>query len=102
MLEIKISKKEHNKLFPNRKYKWYSSYKIFDDTQKRELEMYHYINLLGKITFTLLLPVLVLLMGLVPACKEFKEVWSGKDIEGDTVNKEWFYSKVYKYRVKEI
>lgn len=102
MLEIKISKKEHNKLFPNRKYKWYSRYKIFDDTQKRELEMYHYINLLGKILYTLTFPVLVLIAGVPNTLRAVKDVWSGKDIGGDTVNKEWFYSKVSKYKVKEL
>ena len=58
--------------------------------------------MLGALISYLLLPVLVLLMGLAPKCKEFKEVWSGKDIGGDTVNKEWFYSKVSKYKVKGV
>lgn len=101
MLEIKISRKEHNKLFPKRKYKWYSSYKIFDDAQKRELEMRHYVNWLGKLLYTISFPVLVLIAGVPNASVALKDVWSGKDIGGDTVNKEWFYSKVSKYKVKE-
>lgn len=102
MLEIKISKKEHNKLFPNRRYKWYSSYKIFDDAQKRELELYHYVNWLGKVLYTLALPVLVLIAGVPNSIRAVKDVWLGKDIGGDTVDKEWFYSKVSKYEGKEM
>lgn len=79
-----MSKKEHNRLFPRRKQKWFRSYQYYMSPYRIELRTY--LNIFGKITNTLFMPIVILLEGLQSIPELFKDCY-----------KIWFQEKTKTY-----
>ena len=92
--KVKLSIRQHNKLFKYRQVKLLTRYEIIDDPQNRDIEMYQYIRFPVRILAVILSP-LAIIQGGVPAMIEMiKECLSGKNIGADTINREWFYKEL--------
>ena len=68
-----MSKKEHNRLFPRRKRKWFRFYQYYMSPYRIELRTY--LNIFGKITNTLFIPIVILLEGLQSIPELFKDCY---------------------------
>lgn len=89
--KIKLTIRQHNKLFKYRQVKLLTRYEIIDDPQKRDIEMRRYIRLPVRIIYILLSPIAILFGGIPLMLNLIKECLSNKDIGADTINREWFY-----------
>ena len=96
--KIKLSIKEHNKLFKYRQVKWMTYYEIIDDIDKRELEMIQYIRLPARMLWLVLSP-LVIFVGGVPAFIKFvKELLTKTQVGADKIDRDWFYTQMKELR----
>lgn len=79
-----MSKKEHNRLFPRRKRRWFRSYKYYMSSYKIELRTY--LNIFGKIINTIFVPVAIIMEGLNSTPEILKDCY-----------KTWFQEKTKTY-----
>ena len=93
-MKIKLTLRQHNKLFKYRKVKFLTYYEIIDDPQKRDIEMYQYIRFPMRILVFLLSPLVIFIGGIPAMITLIKECLSNKEVGADKVNREWFYKEV--------
>lgn len=94
--KIKLSIKQHNRIFENRKVKLLTKYEIIDDNQNRDIEMREYIRFPVRV-LAIILSHFAIIVGGVPAMISLiKECLSNKDVGADTINRDWFYKKMEK------
>lgn len=62
-MKIKLTWRQHSKLFPNRKAGVLTYYELVDDPQKRSLEMYQYIRMPVRVVAVLLSPLAIFVGG---------------------------------------
>ena len=93
-MKIKLTLRQHNKLFKYRKVKFLTYYEIIDDPQNRNIEMYQHIRFPVRILVFLLSPLVIFIGGIPAMITLIKECLSNKEVGADTVNREWFYKEV--------
>lgn len=99
--KIKISIKDHNRIFKHRHVQWLTYYEIIDDPQKKDLEMYRYIRIPVRVLGILLSP-LAIFVGGVPAMADLiRECWNKTEVDAVTFGREWFYEELGKERSYE-
>lgn len=94
--KVKISIKDHNRLFKYRQVKWLTYYEIIDDPQKRDLEMYRYIRMPVRVLGILLSPLAIFVGGVPAMVGLIKECWNKTEVGADTFGREWFYEELGK------
>lgn len=62
--QYKMSRKEHNRLFKNRKMPWYARAEYYVNQDKTHILIHKYTNIWGIIANTLLFPAVVVMAGL--------------------------------------
>ena len=97
-MKIKLSIKQHNRIFKYRKVKLLTYYEIVDDPQKREIEMYQYIRLPIRILAIALSPLVILVGGVPAMIQVVKECTTNKQCGADSVNRFWFYKELEKVK----
>lgn len=95
-MKIKLTWRQHNKLFPNRKAGVLTYYELVDDPQKRSLEMYQYIRMPVRVVAVLLSPLAIFVGGVPAMIKLIQECLSGDVVGADTVGRDWFYEEFLK------
>ena len=99
---IILSRKQHNRIFPKRKWKWNTKFIITDDKSKHRMEMCQHVRNHWKLLIWFCFPI-VILIGVPAYWNLIKEVFSGKSVGADTVNREWFYEQLSgDYKVRKI
>lgn len=93
-MKIKLTLRQHNKLFKYRKVKFLTYYEIIDDPQNRDMEMYQYIRFPARIFIFLLSPLVIFVGGIPAMVTLIKECLSNKEVGADTINREWFYKEI--------
>lgn len=100
--KVKISIKDHNRLFKYRQIKWLTYYEIIDDPQKRDLEMYQYIRMPVRVLGILLSPLAIFVGGVPAMVGLIKECWSKTKVVGaDSFGREWFYRELGKGHIDQ-
>ena len=89
--EVKLTISQHNKIFKHRKVKLLTYYKIIDDPQKRDIEMYQYMRFPARVAVILLSPLVVFVGGVPAMVRLINECLSNKEFGADTINRHWFY-----------
>ncbi len=97
-MKIKLTTKQHNKLFKYRKVKFLTYYEIIDNPEKRDIEMYQRIRFLARILVFMLSPLAIFIGGMPSMITLIKECLSNKEVGADTINREWFYSELERIR----
>lgn len=97
-MKIKLSIKQHNKLFKHRQAKFLTYYEIIDDPQNRDIEMRQYIRLPVRVVGVLLSPLAIFIGGVPAMITLIKECWNKTEVGADTVNREWLYAELEKLR----
>ncbi|MEG1091689.1 MAG: hypothetical protein RSE38_10185 [Acinetobacter sp.] len=97
-MKIKLSIKQHNKLFKYRQAKFLTYYEIIDDPQNRDIEMRQYIRLPVRVVGVLLSPLAIFIGGVPAMITLIKECWNKTEVGADTVNREWLYAELEKLR----
>lgn len=95
-MKVRISKKQHNRVFKCRQVKWLTFYEIIDDPQKRDIEMYQYVRLHVRILCILFSPLAILIGGFPAMINLIKECYSKKQVGADTIDRDWFYKELNK------
>lgn len=93
-MKIKLTLRQHNKIFKYRKVKFLTYYEIIDDPQNRDMEMYQYIRFPARILIFLLSPLVIFVGGIPAMVTLIKECLSNKEVGADTINREWFYKEL--------
>jgi hypothetical protein len=75
---FKLTKKQHNQLFPNRKVRWFCRYEYFYNDWY--VLLHQFTNWKGIVVNTLLAPVLVLMYGIVEMKREYKRLYNEKEL----------------------
>lgn len=101
-MKIKLTWRQHNKLFPNRKAGVLTYYELVDDHQKRSLEMYQYIRMPVRVVAVLLSPLAIFVGGVPAMIDLIKECTSKVQVGADTVGRDWFYEEFSKMKGGEI
>lgn len=92
--KIRLTIRQHNKLFKYRQVKFFTYYEIIDDPEKPDIEMHQYIRFPVRI-LTVVFSPLVILVGGVPAMISLvKECLFKKSVGSDTINREWLYKQL--------
>ena len=94
--KVKISIKDHNRIFKCRHVQWLTYYEIIDDPQKRDLEMYRYIRMPVRVLVILLSPLAIFFGGVPAMVNLIKECWNKTEVGADTFGREWFYEELGK------
>lgn len=89
--KVKISVRQHNKIFKNRQVEFSTYYEIIDDPENRDIKMRKYIRMPIRIIYILLSPLAIFVGGVPCMISLIKECLSAKDVGADSVNREWFY-----------
>lgn len=97
-MKIKLSIKQHNRIFKYRKVKLLTYYEIVDDPQKRDIEMYQYIRLPVRILAVALSPLAIFVGGIPSMIQVVKECITNKQVGADSVNRFWFYKELEKVK----
>jgi len=92
--KVKLSIRQHNKLFKCRQIKILTRYEIIDDPQKRDIEMYQYIRFPVRILAIVLSPFAILVGGVPAMIRVIRECLSNENVGVDTINREWFYREL--------
>ncbi|WP_180136549.1 hypothetical protein [Acinetobacter sp. YH12066] len=92
--KIKLTIRQHNKLFRYRQVKFLTYYEIIDDPQKRDIEMRQYIRLPVRVISILLSPLAILVGGVPAMITLIKECLVKTKVGADTINREWFYEQL--------
>ena len=101
-VQIILSRKQHNRIFPKRKWKWNTKYIITDDRSKYCMEMYQYVRSYWKLLIWFCFPI-ALIVGFPAYWNLVKEVFSGKSVGADTIDREWFYEHLSgDFKVRKI
>lgn len=96
-MKVKLSKKQHNRIFKYRQTKWLTYYEIIDDPNERDIEMFQYIRMPVRIVCIFLSPLAIFVGGVPAMINVIKECWENKKVIGaDTINREWFYEELSK------
>lgn len=85
----KISRKDHNRLFPTRKLNWRTKYKYeyVNNTLEQDcLYLYKHPTLLLVLLATLVSPILCIVYGYVNVVPYIRELWSGDGVDVDFVS----------------
>lgn len=94
---VKISKKQHNRIFKYRQVKWLTYYEIIDDPNKKDIEMYRYIRIPVRIVCIIFSPLAIFVGGVPAMISIIKECWKNKKVVGaDTIDRDWFYREMNK------
>lgn len=94
--KVRLTIRQHNKLFKHRQVKFLTYYEIIDNPQNRNIEMRKYIRLPVRIIYILLSPIAIFFGGIPMMIELIKECLSGNDAGADSINREWFYSELKK------
>lgn len=95
-MKVKISKKQHNRIFKYRQTKWMIYYEIIDDPKNRDIEMFQYIKPHVRILCIFLSPLAIFVDGMPAMINLIKECWNKTAVGADTVDREWFYKELNK------
>lgn len=94
--KVKISIKDHNRLFKYSQVNWLTYYEIIDDPQKRDLEMYRYIRMPVRVIGILLSPLAIFVGGVPAMTNLIKECWNKTEVDAYKFGREWFYEELGK------
>lgn len=97
-MKIRLSIRQHNKLFKYRKVKLLTFYEITDDVQNKDIEMRQYIRLPVRVISIVLSPLAILFGGIPAMIRLVKECWNKTEVGADTIDREWFYSQLNKMK----
>lgn len=93
-MKIKLTIKQHNKLFKYRKVKIFTYYEIIDDPKNRDIEMYEYIRLPFRVLAVILSPLAIIIGGYPSVINLIKECINKNKVGADTVNRDWLYKQL--------
>ena len=93
-MNIKLSIKQHNRMFEYRKVKLLTYYEIIDDPKNRDIEMYQYIRLPVRILAIILSPLAIFVGGVPAVITVLKESINKVQVGADTIDREWFYKRL--------
>ena len=79
-VRIILSRKQHNRIFTKRKWKWNTKYIITDDKSKHCMEMCQHVRNHWKLLIWFCFPIVILLVGFPVYWNMVKEVFSGKSL----------------------
>ena len=94
--KVKISVKDHNRIFKYQQVNLLTYYEIIDDPQKRDLEMYRYIRMPVRVLGILLSPLAIFVGGVPAMARLIKECWSKTEVDAYSFGREWFYGELGK------
>lgn len=98
---VKISIKDHNRIFKHRHVQWLTYYEIIDDPQKKDLEMYRYIRMPVRMLVIVLSPLAIFVGGVPAMVSLIKECWNKTEVDAHTFGREWFYGELGKEKSDE-
>lgn len=91
---VKLTIRQHNRIFKNRKVKFLTYYEIIDDPQNRKIHMYQYMRFPVRVVAFLLSPLVILIGGVPAMIGLIKECLSNKDVGANTINRAWLYEQL--------
>lgn len=94
--KVKISIKDHNRIFKYHQAKWLTYYEIIDDHQKKDLEMYRYIRMPVRVLGIVLSPLAIFVGGVPAMVNLIKECWNKTEVDACAFGREWFYGELGK------
>ena len=93
-MKIKLTRKQHNEIFKNRKLGVAIYYEYIDDPDNEYIVIRKRIRFIARVTTIVLSPLFVLIGGVPSMINMVKECVLNEPFDADFVGRDWFYSQI--------